>query len=138
MAQAVLGTQRDEGDIGSLTGRVDVWQACLAAAADHWLFGFGYSGFWTPERILQISAEVQWGMNQAHSTYIDVLLSTGAVGLTLYVVPRFWWVLSSQPGASGCFGRRRRFMAAAVLVFSIVHGMTESVGVSPVLTAARC
>ena len=134
MAQALLGTQRDAGNIESLTGRLDVWDACLRVAADRWPFGFGYGGFWTSDRIFQISGEVQWGMNQAHSAYLDVILSTGVVGLGLHVVTTFGGLFV----ATQRFWRSRSegaLLWATILAFSIVHGMTESTAISPVMTS---
>ena len=131
VAEALFGTQRDGGDIGSLTGRVDVWEFCLRLAANDWWFGFGYDGFWTPERIQLISEENQWGVNQAHSAYLDNLLGTGIIGLTLYASTLLLAVIA----ATKQFRRSRSevtLIAATLLVFSSLHGLTESVVVSPV------
>ena len=133
IAQAVFGTQRDEGDIGSLTGRVDLWAVCLRFAAVHWVLGYGYDGFWTPDRILQVSEEARWGLSEAHSAYIEALLSSGLVGLALYVATLGLGVAA----ATRRFRQTRSetaLMAGAVLVFCIVHGITESIAVTPVMT----
>lgn len=135
IAQSVLGAERDEGDITSLTGRLDVWAACLRAAGDRWPFGFGFDGFWTPARITQISDENQWGINQAHSAYIDVILTTGVVGLTLFVATLCLGIAA----ALRHFRQDRSdtaLMAASLLVFAAIHGATESIVLAPALTGA--
>jgi O-antigen ligase len=48
-----------------------------------WL-GYGYESFWTPEAIEQVTEECQWAVREAHSAYLDMLLSLGRVGLALY------------------------------------------------------
>ena len=124
LIEALLGTQRDEGDIGTLTGRVDVWEACLRLAGDRLTFGFGYDGFWDSGTDPPNLAGEPVGYQQAHSAYLDQALSTGVVGVTLYVATLFFGVIAAV----------RRFwqsqsettlVIGTILVFCIIHGLTE-------------
>jgi O-antigen ligase len=123
--------KRDAGDIESLTGRTEVWKACLAAGTGHLRFGFGYKSFWTADRILEISSEEQWGVNQAHSAYLDELLSVGVPGLMLFI-------LMLGLGIAAAISRYRAtrsdaFLAfSALLVFAALDSLTESISLDPV------
>jgi len=44
------------------------------------LLGYGYHGFWTPDRVYEMSLEQEWTVPNAHSTYLDVVLNTGLLG----------------------------------------------------------
>ncbi|WP_431859231.1 O-antigen ligase family protein [Azospirillum sp.] len=127
---AALEKPRDEGNIGALTGRTDIWETCLAFAAERPLTGAGFDSFWTPQRILEISALHQWGINQAHSMYVEHLISLGIVGLAL------WCVLL----LGGLVAGLRRYAAApsggtlwmlGQLGFYLFHGFNESINIMP-------
>ncbi len=91
MHGASLG--RDQTTNLTLNGRTSLWSACLSSVdqAKIPLLGFGYGGFWTPERIEQISINQNWGeslregVGTAHSMYMEIFLALGLIGLLLYV-----------------------------------------------------
>ncbi|HEX5473746.1 MAG TPA: O-antigen ligase family protein [Vicinamibacterales bacterium] len=124
-----VGTQRDDGDVSELTGRTDVWQMCLSYAADHPLLGVGFEGFWTDDHIEAISQHAHWPVNQAHSAYLDQVLALGVIGTGFYL-------LLLVAGLSTCVYRFLRgddsYGAwSALLIFALVHNLTESINVLP-------
>jgi O-antigen ligase len=124
-----IQTARDDGDPTQLTGRVDLWQLLMTYVEARPVLGYGYDGFWTDQNIENISTDLQWSINQAHSVYIDQWLSLGVVGLTLYVAllllalgictVRF---LRGDDGYGYC---------AAVIFFVCIHNFTESINTLP-------
>ncbi|MEQ8846250.1 O-antigen ligase family protein [Botrimarina sp.] len=73
---------------GTLTGRVPLWEELLSIAERRPLTGYGYEGFWTPDRIAEIMKSQNWSIQSAHNAYLDIALELGVVGLALGV-----WVL---------------------------------------------
>jgi exopolysaccharide production protein ExoQ len=70
-----------------MTGRVDLWRLSLKEIEKRPLLGYGYQAFWTydsqPAR--RIREEINWPeAPHAHNAYIDVTLSTGLIGLSVY------------------------------------------------------
>ncbi|NJO55756.1 MAG: O-antigen ligase family protein [Rhodospirillales bacterium] len=127
----LLERPRDEGNIAALTGRTDVWDTCIRIAMDHPLTGYGFESFWTPIRILEISSIHQWAINQAHSVYIEHLVSLGFIGLGLWCILIF--------GSLGVSLRKyaidrspTTLWLAGIVVFCIVHGFNESINMLPV------
>ena len=112
-------------DAESLSGRVPLWGELLTYAAQRPVLGYGYDAFWTPTHIEDISAFAEWAIHTAHSSYIDVLLSTGAVGLVLALAAALTavgrvtasYMRSGDPGAGFVLG---------LFVFCLVNGLMES------------
>lgn len=127
-----LRTERDYGDVTELTGRVLIWQECLAFAAERPVLGYGFGDFWSNQRAETISDDLKWPVPHAHSAYLDQLLSLGAPGLAAYIllllgcflvyIARFFG-RSSSSEAYGAW--------AALSLFVIIHGTTESITVLP-------
>ncbi len=127
---SALEKPRDEGNIGSLTGRTDIWETCISLAMARPASGVGFESFWTPQRIMEISALHQWGINQAHSTYIEHLVSLGLIGLGLWVL-----VLGLGLGAAVRHYAAARsadaLWMAGFIAFSVAHGFNESINIMP-------
>ena len=78
---ALLLGRAEESD--TLSGRAFIWPAVGHYIAQRPLLGYGYESFWNPGQIDIISDQLGWGLREAHNGYLDVLLSTGIVGLIL-------------------------------------------------------
>ncbi|MEX1096859.1 MAG: O-antigen ligase family protein [Planctomycetales bacterium] len=70
----------------SLTGRLPIWTELAPYVAARPLAGHGYASFWTPEHIETITETLQWPIREAHSSYIDTVLSVGLVGAAIMAV----------------------------------------------------
>lgn len=90
----VTGAGRDVGETanlgrsdskGAFNGRLPIWEICLRRLGSQTAIGCGYDGFWTGERIEDVSWELGWDISSAHSEYIELVLGLGVVGLLLYV-----------------------------------------------------
>ncbi len=73
----MLGRQEE---IQSLTGRLPIWSELMHYIGQRPLAGYGYETFWTPAHIEDLSTTLQWRFREAHSGYLDAVLSTGLVG----------------------------------------------------------
>jgi O-antigen ligase len=126
---ALLGRGEDEGTEG-LVGRVPLWSECIGYAMDRPLLGYGFNGFWTPERIQALTDSRGWMLGSGHSIYIDVMLDLGLIGAGLFLtvvgaaILRAYSLLRRDD--SGNLGFLFGF-----LVFFSAHGLLESIFISP-------
>ena len=127
---STLTRPRDQGNIGALTGRTDIWATCIRMAMEHPLTGFGFESFWTPARIVEISALHRWGINQSHSVYIEHLVSLGIVGLLLWCGLILGGLVTSVRNYAVSRSGVMLWIAAQI-VFCIVHGISESINTLP-------
>jgi len=69
----------------TLTGRTDLWLATLELIKQKPLLGWGYNATWVPTdtQTAAIWEEFGWRVPNAHSSYLDVALQLGLVGLGL-------------------------------------------------------
>jgi exopolysaccharide production protein ExoQ len=67
---------RDE----TLTGRTDIWAKLIPLAMLCPFVGHGGGGFWSP------AARQEYGVNEAHSGYLDIILDYGFVGLIFFLM----------------------------------------------------
>ncbi len=120
-----LGRDASRSDTQSLTGRVPLWNELIGLAAKRSALGDGYGGFWTPDRITDLSDDQGWGVSASHSAYIDMLLALGPVGVALYTVSLLLAVSRAIVGyrRSGdiVFG-----FCGTLLIFSLVNGIADS------------
>jgi O-antigen ligase len=84
---------RSAEQIQTLTGRIPLWAECMEYVKLRPILGYGFSGFWTGERVLAISDAHNWAVNSSHSAYIEILLNLGLVGLAIFLtmVLSAWW-----------------------------------------------
>ncbi|MDA1015647.1 MAG: O-antigen ligase family protein, partial [Planctomycetota bacterium] len=75
-----------ESETAAGNGRYPIWSTCLEMAGRQLPLGVGFECFWLPKRIELVSWKVGWPLSSAHSAYLEVLLSLGAIGLLLYLV----------------------------------------------------
>ncbi len=79
-AMARWGRPDLESGFEALNGRLPLWNYLLGFVGEKPLLGYGYHGFWSPQRIFEVSIEQEWTIATAHSVFIDVLLGVGLVG----------------------------------------------------------
>ncbi len=76
------------GDL-TFTGRTDLWEYLWGEVARRPLIGIGYGSFWnTGLRFSPIDLAQGWAATaaQAHNGYLDLILKTGYIGLTLVML----------------------------------------------------
>ena len=124
----LLGRDFDAAE--PLSGRVSIWIECLEYVKARPLLGYGYQGFWTPDRIDEISFTQGWVVSGGHSTYLAQLLNLGVVGFVLFVL------ILVMGGRSALTGLRVSGDPAYGFFFSLIvlcalDGVLETVPISP-------
>lgn len=110
---------------GAFNGRLPIWEICLRRMGSHIPVGMGYDGFWTPERIEDVSWELSWAISSAHSEYIEVILGLGLIGMLFYVLAQggaiFWfWIRYYRLGNGG------DAMILGLLLIGVIQGFMET------------
>jgi O-antigen ligase len=117
---------REQGEIGTLTGRIPLWRYLLEYIAEKPLLGNGYGAFWTAARIMDASKDLGWMVGQAHSAYLEVALQLGVVGLLAYALVLLLGLGRAVSFTLSCEDRSSHSPHAAVLTFCVFHGSMES------------
>jgi exopolysaccharide production protein ExoQ len=117
---------RSQDKVGSLSGRVPLWQDCFEHyVLDRPMLGFGYSTFWTRDRITKVSNDQGWGVSAAHSAYLELLLALGLPGLLLYLTLIFFSLRMIRKRLA--IRKNRHLVFCACLIWGLlVIGATES------------
>jgi len=123
-----MGREDASQTTGTLTGRRQLWDQCLDFAADRPVLGYGYGGFWNPERSKEIIDKQGWPISHAHNAYLDITLDLGAVAALAFI-------LIIIVGCTLAIGYLRETGAPAygffamTLLFCALNGLLESVAV---------
>ena len=80
---AALG--RSEG-VGTLTGRVPLWQAILKESKNDRWKGYGYGAFWNSDRTIKLSKRLDWFPGHSHSAYLQTVLDIGYLGAAMILM----------------------------------------------------
>lgn len=128
-ALAKMGRSDALADPKSLTGRLPIWAEMSVGIQHSPAVGHGYAAYWTPQRIHRLSYIHDWEFNNAHSSYLEVMLGLGLVGFTL-----------GMTGVLSIFARGLQLNARAadlglvfilsVFVMAAISGLIESSFVS--------
>jgi O-antigen ligase len=120
---ALLGRDTD-------TDRSNLWRECLEYIAERPVLGYGFNAFWTPDRVEEIGSVEQWGVAEAHSLYLEMLLDGGGVGLGLGLI-----ALGAALAGAWTAWRGRRWpedgLVLVLVLFAALHGVLESTLVRP-------
>jgi exopolysaccharide production protein ExoQ len=125
LEQKLFPGRDDGGGVESFAGRSSVWADLVPYIRERPVQGYGYGGFWTPAVRSVIADKEGWDVPDGHSTYVDYVLTLGAVGITLNVLCLFMGI-----GRAFSFYRRTRdphfAFLAGILIFCVVDGFLES------------
>lgn len=112
-------------DVGSLTGRLPLWEELWRAIEKKPVFGHGYLAFWEKDRIELLFDLLGWEVPHGHNMYLDLLIDGGIIGLSLFMM----FLLVSLAVSFGRYLKHRDIGVAFVfglLLFAMVHGTGES------------
>jgi O-antigen ligase len=70
----------------SFSGRLSIWPEVMYSIRWRPWTGYGHESYWTSENIDIIFEAIGWGVREAHNGYLEVLLSTGIIGLACLLV----------------------------------------------------
>jgi len=112
---ATLGTGGT--DTETLTGRLPLWDELWRYVERAPWLGYGFGAFWNPTFLLQIWAVIDWHPPVGHNGFLDEVLGTGVIGLTLLLSA---WLF----GAIVAWRRRDwfgAFVSSALLLFLLLN-----------------
>lgn len=77
----------------TFTDRVPLWRALIDLGLRKPLFGYGYGGFWMPERVAYIEKVAVYAFTQGHNGYLELFVEGGLVaslllGLSIVAIVR--------------------------------------------------
>jgi exopolysaccharide production protein ExoQ len=114
----------------TLSGRTQLWEYLWTFVVERPVLGYGFNSFMSPNRAGDMPALVAWGVGEAHSLYLEILLGTGFVGLSLFLV-----ILVGSIGRAIRWVPRFRDPAfaflVAYLVFVAVNGLLTAITMYP-------
>jgi O-antigen ligase len=120
---ALLGRDTD-------TDRSNLWRECLEYIAERPVLGYGFNAFWTPDRVEEIGSVEQWGVAEAHSLYLEMLLDGGGAGLGLGLIALAAALAGAWTAWRGGGGPEGALVLVLVL-FVVLHGLLESTLIRP-------
>jgi O-antigen ligase len=119
------------GRDASFTGRASVWAAVQIAIDQRPIWGYGH-GFWVSSSpmLSEIVNYLNWGVPEAHNTWLDIRLQLGAVGLAIAI--GLWLVAGTNAALSLLFTKEgEALLWAALLVAIFLRGFSETLFVDP-------
>ncbi|HVJ54708.1 MAG TPA: O-antigen ligase family protein [Aliidongia sp.] len=116
----------------TLTGRTEIWGYVMDDIALKPLFGWGYFGFWLPTNpyALEIANIVHWFVPQSHNGLLELLLTTGLIGTTLFTI----LFVRNIALAVKCLRTTDSNLAVFTLVYAVgilMTGISENVLLAP-------
>jgi len=117
---------RQDNEVDSLSSRLPLWEELIGNYATRQpIGGYGYGAFWSPPRIFDVARTQGWNPAYAHSTYVDLLVNIGIVGIVLFLVTMllafFTAVRLEMRHANAGFG-----FAAMLIAFLLLDGALET------------
>jgi O-antigen ligase len=117
---------QDLGRNPTLTGRTVAWPILLSFVKNQFI-GVGYESFWLGSRLEKVWAEpifAGFQINEAHSGYVEILLTLGWIGaalLGILIATGYWNVVRGYRRDPDICSLRLAFLLAAVIT-----GFTEA------------
>jgi O-antigen ligase len=117
-------------DAAAFSLRNSIWRPVVQFYLDHPVLGSGYGAYWdgpvAAEGARAFSTQ-KWLMNvdQAHNGYLDLMVQTGLVGLSLALFAAFAWPISRLSVMTDR-QQHRAALIFALLVFILAENFSES------------
>jgi exopolysaccharide production protein ExoQ len=121
----VLLMGRGTKNAASLTGRIPLWELLFRFGMERPVFGYGYNSFMSPGNAMRVAAVIAFGLNSAHSIYLDTFLGLGVVGVVLFIPV----LITAQIRGLRVFGMHRDPALAfftVLIVFEMLGGLLDS------------
>jgi exopolysaccharide production protein ExoQ len=123
----LFGRQESTADIGTLTGRTELWSELMTYVGARPLAGYGFEGFWGPTHTASVALSLGWVVPHAHNGYIEMLLDLGVVGLVLFLAVLLSGLFHAQRRLRASPGDTEALLAVTLLAWVFVAMMAEKV-----------
>jgi exopolysaccharide production protein ExoQ len=121
----VLLMGRGTKNAATLTGRIPLWELLFRFGMERPFLGYGYNSFMSPGNAMRVAAVIAFGLNSAHSIYLDTFLGLGAVGFGLLVL-LFVTALVRGIRVFGVHRDPALAFFAVLIVFEMLSGLLDS------------
>ena len=123
----VLGrTDTDASEALTLTGRLQIWDQLNEYVRERPILGYGYDGFWSVNRLLEVALRQKFAVTATHSGYLEIALNLGLVGLILYLLI-CWLAVRKAWSRRDRTGSPETLFLVGVLVCLYVNSLTENI-----------
>lgn len=123
LGEAALMGRKEESD--TLSGRNFIWPLAQHFISQRPWYGHGFESFWTADHVQFIADELQFPVVEAHNGYLEVMLSTGRIGLGLHLFAVLMGIVYSSR-ALWKTGDLTCGFITAVLIYSLLSACFES------------
>jgi len=130
--RSILGSSSmgREVEVGSLTGRIPLWEEVLDQSKNQYLLGGGYGAFWTTRRTQEMGDTLHWYPRHSHSIYIETLVNVGIVGFAMVFLAVLLYLSKCYSkiwsGAGWQYG-----VFASFTIVGLVNGLAEAAFILP-------
>lgn len=125
LAQFVPFLTRGNAELSlTLTGRLPLWDALMPLVREQPFLGAGFAAFWNPDNLYMMERLVGFPVVSSHNGFVEELLSTGAVGLALFLA--FWVSAMAVSLKRAARGDAIGWMAFLFLIFYLFLNLTVS------------
>jgi exopolysaccharide production protein ExoQ len=107
----------------TFTDRVPLWNVLMEFVLQSPLIGYGYGGFWTPDRARAVAAQTI-AVTEAHNGYLEILLAGGLIGIVLFALVLARTVLNIQQNHATDY--EYGVLRLSLFVLALVTNVTES------------
>jgi O-antigen ligase len=108
----------------TLTGRTDLWAALIPEFLERPFLGYGFAAFWNPVNLAIMEGAAGFPVVSAHNGFLEELLSTGAIGLILFLT--FWVYVMLLATSRGRRGEPLGWLALLFMVFYLFLNISTS------------
>ena len=129
---AFMMGRTDTENTSNLSNRAPLWSELMESVRTRPWLGFGYEAFWTAARVERVSTDQGWVVPNAHDTYLDQMLSLGAVGAVLYA-GMLWGAIFVAWRRYFRDRSEASLMPALLLTWLALTGVAESAPLDPYL-----
>lgn len=100
----------------TFTGRTDLWADVLSLVSKNIIWGVGYGAFWVPNssELNYIYNIYIWLPEQSHNGYIDIIIETGFIGLSIFASMLFAYFYRNSKWQTDNFWKY--FIIAAIIL----------------------
>jgi O-antigen ligase len=107
----------------TLTGRTEIWSLVITQNINDLITGVGFQSFWIPEKLSKIILFQYWMPNQSHNGYIDMILEIGFIGLTIFIITIFHFLMYSQ--------FKPNILWITIIFYTLILNFSESTLIRP-------
>jgi O-antigen ligase len=111
----------------TLTGRTEIWPLVIDKIIERPFIGYGFRGFWhhIDGESAYIVRALRWGVPDSHNGFLDLTLSLGLLGLSLFLVI-YWTTLIRSISVVAKDNKGENLWPIAFMFYLVIVNFSES------------